>query len=64
MGGLIYELSCGCEIRNNILRWNGLDPRGASLGVPFVIQNAENANIHNNYFESLISMLEVGVYQL
>lgn len=51
--GLIYELSCGCEIRNNILRWNGLDPRGGLLwGVPFVIQNAENANIHNNYFES------------
>ncbi|MFL2478571.1 MAG: right-handed parallel beta-helix repeat-containing protein [Verrucomicrobiales bacterium] len=51
--GLIYELSCGCEIRNNILRWNGLDPRGGLLwGVPFVIQNAENANIHHNYFEA------------
>ena len=51
--GLIYELSCGCEIRNNILRWNGLEPReGLLWGVPFVIQNAENANIHNNYFEA------------
>ena len=51
--GLIYELSCGCEIRRNILRCNGLDPRGGLLwGVPFVIQNAEDANIHNNYFES------------
>ena len=51
--GLIYELSCGCEIRNNILRWNGLVPRGGLLwGVPFVIQNAENANVHHNYFES------------
>jgi len=51
--GLIYEVSCGCEIRNNILRWNGLDPRGGLLwGVPFVIQNAEDANVHNNYLES------------
>jgi len=51
--GLIYELSCGCEIRNNILRWNGLNPRGGLLwGVPFVIQNAENANVHHNYFEA------------
>ena len=51
--GLIYELSCSCEIRNNILRWNGLVPRGGQLwGVPFVIQNAENANIHHNYFEA------------
>ena len=51
--GLIYELSCGCEIRNNILRWNGLDPRGGLLwGVPFVIQNAENAKVFNNFLES------------
>ena len=30
--GLIYELSCGCEIRNNILRWNGLEPREGLFG--------------------------------
>ena len=64
--GLIYEISCGCEIRNNILRWNGLEPReGLLWGVPFVIQNAENANIHNNYFEaSPKNYARAGVYQL
>jgi alpha-tubulin suppressor-like RCC1 family protein len=51
--GLLFELSCNCEIRNNILRWNGLDPRGGLLwGVPFVIQNSEAANVHHNYFEA------------
>ena len=51
--GLLYELSCDCEIRNNILRWNGLQPRGGLLwGVPFVIQNSEKANVHHNFFEA------------
>ncbi len=51
--GLLFELSCDCEIRNNIMRWNGLEPRGGLLwGVPFVIQNAEKANVHHNYFEA------------
>ncbi len=51
--GLLFELSCNCEIRNNVLRWNGLVPRGGLLwGVPFVIQNSESANVHHNYFEA------------
>ncbi|MFP6875023.1 MAG: right-handed parallel beta-helix repeat-containing protein, partial [Verrucomicrobiales bacterium] len=51
--GLLFELSCDCEIRNNVMRWNGLDPRGGLLwGVPFVIQNSEGANVHHNYFEA------------
>ena len=51
--GLLFELSCNCEIRNNVLRWNGLAPRGGLLwGVPFVIQNSESANVHHNYFEA------------
>ncbi|MCP4848678.1 MAG: right-handed parallel beta-helix repeat-containing protein, partial [Verrucomicrobiaceae bacterium] len=59
--GLVFELSCNCEIRNNVLRWNGLIPRGVTKqnpnggllwGVPLVIQNSEAANVHHNYFEA------------
>ena len=59
--GLVFEISCNCEIRHNIIRWNGLIPRGVTSqdpvggllwGVPLVIQNGEGADVHHNYFEA------------
>ena len=51
--GILFEISCDCVFRRNVLRSNGLGPRGGDLwGVPFVIQNAEGGKVYENYFES------------
>ena len=50
--GILVEFSCQNIIRQNICRWNGLEPRGGFLwGVPIIVQNSEDTEVYDNYLE-------------
>ncbi|MGI8605393.1 MAG: right-handed parallel beta-helix repeat-containing protein [Verrucomicrobiales bacterium] len=53
--GLLLEISCGGEARNNVCRRNGLVSRHHLWGAQICLQNAKEFVVHHNFLEAPFS---------